>query len=156
MSGTALETPDRFKLWRLVLLIGFGLQVALGYSVVFGYRTALWSIHRTGMAEALWGLPDLPEIAVPIVDQLCAMLGATLSCWAVAMLFVVHGPFARREPWAWWCVLASTLAWGVVDTAMSVYHGVTINVLFNMMPLVMICVPLAATWRAFHPGGQTS
>jgi hypothetical protein len=132
---------------RLLLLVGFLGQIPLGLTVAFGYRSPLWAWHRRGMARQLWGLEEVPELAAPVVDQLAAMLGATMACWGLAMAWVVAGPMARGDPRARWCVASSTLLWFVVDTGLSANHGVWVNVAFNTAALFMIGIPLAMAWR---------
>jgi hypothetical protein len=78
--------------------------------------------------------------------------GPTQAAWAVALFWVSVGPFARREPWAWWCIATSLLAWFLVDTPWSWIHGVWLNVGFNVAALMGVGVPLLATWRRF--GGR--
>jgi len=140
----------RFELARRFLFWAFVAQVPLGYSVAFAYESELWAWHREGMADALWGTTGVPAVAVPVVHQLAAMLGATIACWGVAMAWVVAGPFRRRERWAWFCVASSFAAWFVVDTWLSLTHGVTVNVFFNLGALALIGGPLALTWDAFR------
>lgn len=131
---------ERAGVWALT--VGFGAQVLVGYSAAFGYDSALWAWHRQGVARALWGLAEVPEVAWPLMRQLCAMLGATIACWALAMLCLVRGPLRRREPWAWWAILTSFLSWFVVDTGLSARHGVWINVAFNVGAAIMTLGPL--------------
>lgn len=52
----------------------------------------------------------------------------------------------RREPWAFACAAASTLAWFAPDTAVSWRLGAWVNVAFNLAALALIGVPLAVAW----------
>jgi hypothetical protein len=99
------------------------------------------------VAEALWSTSEFPAEVEPFRGFIMGVLGATMASWAVALLFVVVWPFARRERWAWWCVVVSVCSWAPVDTGLSLAHGVTVNAMFNAMALVMLAIPLAATWR---------
>ena len=73
-----------------------------------------------------------------------------MAAWAIALVFVVAVPFARRERWAFWCVLVSAAAWFPIDTFVSWRHGVTVNVVFNLGALAMLLLPLGAAWPAFR------
>lgn len=137
------DRPLRFRLGWWLLLLGFLGQLPLGLSVAFGYRGALWGWHRRGVAEALWSAAEVPAEALPLMDQLTAMLGATIACWGLATALVVAIPLRRGERWAWGCVAGSALLWFVVDTGLSAAHGVWVNVGFNLAALVMMGVPLA-------------
>ena len=131
----------RIGWWALVL--GFFAQVPLGLSVAFGYDGPLWSWHRARLAKTFWYMDDVPDIAAPIMNQLAAMLGATMTSWGFAMGCLVVGPIRRREAWAWRCVVASVGLWFVVDTYLSWRHGVWINVAFNIAALAMMGIPLS-------------
>lgn len=124
------------------LLLGFGMQIPLGLSVAFGYGGPLWSWHRQALAQELSGAPELGPQGMAMAEQLAAMLGATMACWALAMLLVVHVPLRRGELWAWWCVAGSTALWMLVDTGLSAQHGAWTNVAFNLSAGVMIALPL--------------
>lgn len=135
--------PWRVRWGRRLLFLGFVVQVPLGMSIAFGYRTPLWAWHRTRMAVSLGGTNDVPAAAVPYVDQLMGMLGATMACWGLAMAVLVAIPMRRGERWAVWCIFASSVLWFVVDTGLSAHHGVMVNVWFNVAAMAMISVPLA-------------
>ncbi len=137
-----------FRFWRAWLLLGLAVQAVAGYAIAFGYATLpIFAWHREGTAEALWSVGQFPAEVEPFVGFIMGVLGATMASWAIALLFVVALPFARRERWAWWCVVASLCAWAPVDTGISLAHGVRVNAGFNAMALIMLAIPLAATWR---------
>ena len=104
------------------------------------------------VAEALWGSPVMQPETAQYRAWVMSIFGPTLMGWTVALFFVVRGPFRRGERWAWWCVAASTLVWGLPDTAWSLTHGVNINVALNVFALVMVALPLWTTRRAFAAG----
>jgi len=137
-------------LWLLVALAG---QAVLGYTIAFAIETPLWSWHQDPMAAALWpgdGEPAVPAVVAGYRRHAMGMLGPTLSAWAVALLVVVAIPFRRREPWAWWCLAVSLMAWFPFDTAISIVEGIWINVVFNLTGFAMIAIPLAGTYRHFR------
>lgn len=129
-------TARRVGIWGL--LLGFGMQVPLGLSVALGYGGPLWAWHRDRTAVELSGTAELGPQALALAEQ----LAAAMACWALSMLFVVHGPLRRGEPWAWWCVAASSALWFAVDTALSAHHGAWTNVGFNASAGVLIALPL--------------
>ena len=128
-----------------VLLVGFVMQVPLGLSVALGYGSPLWGWHRHRMARSLLGLDDVPAELMPMVDQLTAMLGATMACWGLAMAVLVWVPLRQGKAWAWWCIAASAGLWFVVDTGLSAAHGATVNVAFNSAAGLMMGIPLVLT-----------
>lgn len=141
-------TEQTFRFWRAWLLIGLAIQALAGYAIAFGYGTlAMFGWHREGTARALWSTSEFPAEVASFRDFIMGVLGATMASWAVALIFVVAVPFARHERWAWWCVVVSVCSWAPVDTGLSLAHGVRVNAMFNAMALVMLAIPLAATWR---------
>ncbi|MFV8751023.1 hypothetical protein ACNOYE_10800 [Nannocystaceae bacterium ST9] len=137
-----------FGRWRAWLVIGLVIQALAGYAIAFAYASSpVFGWHRAGTAEALWSTREFPAEVEPFASFIMGVLGATMASWAIALIFVVAVPFARRERWAWWCVVVSLIAWAPVDTAISLAHGVTVNAAFNLIGVVMLAIPLAATWR---------
>ena len=137
-----------FRFWRAWLLVALAVQALAGYAIAFGYASlSAFAWHREGTAQALWSSSSFPAEVEPFRDFIMGVLGATMVSWAVALIFVVAVPFARRERWAWWCVTISVLSWAPVDTSISLAHGVRVNALFNLMGIAMLAIPLAATWR---------
>lgn len=137
-----------FRFWRAWLLVALGAQALAGYAIALGYGSlAAFAWHREGTSAALWSSESFPAEVVPFRDFIMGVLGATMVSWALALMFVVAVPFARRERWAWWCVVVSVSSWAPLDTAISLAHGVEVNALLNSMAVVMLAIPLAATWR---------
>jgi hypothetical protein len=93
--------------------------------------------------DALWSRPELPPEVETYHRFVHAVLGATIAGWALALVLVVRHALAERQPWAWWCVLGSTLVWFVPDTIASVAYGVWPNAIFNVGCLVALVAPLA-------------
>jgi len=146
----------RVRLGWWALLCGYIGQIGVGLSAAFAYEGGLWAWHRQRLARELWDLGEVPHQAIPLMRQLTAMLGATIACWALAMVFLVLVPLRRRERWAWWCIAASTALWFVVDTGLSASHAATTNVLFNCAAAIMIAVPLAMVWPALAPAAPST
>jgi hypothetical protein len=142
-------SETRFRLWQRLLLGALCLQALTGYAVALGLGSSIFEWHQSRVAVALWGNSEFGPELHAYRSWIAALLGSTMAAWAVALAFVVAIPFARRERWAFGCVLASIAAWFPVDTFISWRHGVWVNVLFNLGALVMLLLPLAATWPAF-------
>ncbi|MEW6497226.1 MAG: hypothetical protein AB1589_32695, partial [Cyanobacteriota bacterium] len=90
------------------------------------------------------------EAAVAYITFVCAVLGAGMVGWAVALLYALFGPFRRGLREGWSMVVVSLAAWFVPDTAFSLWSGFWQNAVFNLVFAVLFAVPLAATYKAFH------
>ena len=146
--------PTVVRVGWILLLVSFAVQGIVGYSVALAIDTPLWDWHQERVGLALWGEADYPAEADAYRQWMSALLGGTISCWAVAMIWIVAIPMRRRESWAWWAIITSTLVWFSIDTAISALHGVGINVFFNVMALSMIAIPLAMTWSWSGSGDE--
>ncbi len=76
--------------------------------------------------------------------------GATIAGWGIAVAFLAAQAFRRREAWAWHAIAAGTALWFVLDTGLSLAHGVTFNVAFNLAVLLAVAVPLLSTRHSFR------
>ena len=137
---------DRWTRWLLLVSAGlaaFGLVMALFGGTPF-----------FGPLNALYDPPFWPQGAPVAVTEFRAWVygawGATIAGWGIVLLFVVRGPFAAHEAWAWRAIALGTGAWFVLDTAVSVLHGVVANVLLNMAVFALIALPLWGTRRDFR------
>jgi hypothetical protein len=135
---------DRWLLVVAWILVVFGLLFAL-----FNQSWPLDLIFNQRINSAFW--PG--GLAIDNIESFQAwiygVLGATLSGWAVFLVFMVRHPFKRREGWAWNCIFAGITLWFVVDTAISAYFGVVINVVLNVALAASVYLPLFATRRQF-------
>ena len=126
-----------------VLLIVFGAFMALLNS------TALFAPINKQVDRVFWG--DVGPDAVDRQFQAWAygVLGATTMGWGIFLYFVASHPFRKKERWARDCVLLGLGSWFVLDTGISAYYGVTLNVLINTALFILAMVPVALTFREF-------
>jgi hypothetical protein len=134
------ELACRLMFWFFLAIVAFGIAL-----VFFDNRAVPGPLHGA-INTSIWGTEELPENVVLYHRFVHAVLGATIACWALALAFVVRNALAARQPWAWYCVCASTLVWFVPDTTASLYFGVWPNALFNVACLASIAALLALTW----------
>ena len=81
------------------------------------------------------------------------LLGATCLLVGIVFFFVVTYAFAKRERWAWNCLLFGLSAWFIIDTPVSLYFQVYFNVAFNTVLLLAILLPLLLTKKDFPKVG---
>ncbi len=65
------------------------------------------------------------------------------------MLLVVRFGIAAGHRWAGWTEVGAMDLWYVLDTSISAYNGVWINVAFNTFFLLLYAIPLLALRRRF-------
>lgn len=79
------------------------------------------------------------------------VLGAVLFGWMATLMGILLTSFRQGQRGAWLTIALSMLAWFSLDTGFSLYVGVERHAAFNIPFLVMFIIPLAATYRHFHP-----
>lgn len=126
----------------IALLVGFAGQILLGHLVAFGLDGPAFAWHQDRVGAALWGDAEYGAEVTAYRGWIQALLGGTMISWAWTMLAIVAIPLRRRERWAVWIIVISTLNWFVIDTGISAAHGVGINVAFNCVALASIALPL--------------
>jgi hypothetical protein len=131
---------------RLVLVAG--LAAWAGFGILFAFLSQ--AAFVAPLMQALWtpflGEAPLPPAMDGLLGFMQGLLGAVMIAWSVALGFLAMGPLRRGEGWAWWAILASVLAWFVIDEAFSVRYAVWINVWGNLVLLAWFILPLAV-WR---------
>jgi hypothetical protein len=140
-----------FDFWHEWLVLATATAIAAGLAIALAPDSLLFDHHTDAIAKAFFG-GDMPESGRDMRAFLFGPLGGTIVGYFVMQLFVVLGPFRRRERWAWHAVAWPLLAWFTLDSAMSVYHGATFNVwMVNLPTLVLVGIPLLATRADFSP-----
>ncbi len=141
---------ERWCQWLLYASIFF---------VVFGVLTAIapdfWLIGAwSAKVDAVFFPVRVHPNASTMRAFMMVPLGATIAGTYILQCFVVAIPFRKREPWAWHAILWSTLAWFVLDSGLSIFHGAAFNVYtVNIAPLILFGIPLVAT-RSMARGGN--
>lgn len=144
-------SPKGFSFWTNWMLLCSLSSVMLGLFFVLGSDTSAMRWWNSQIDPAFWQDATMPEAARKQLDWVAAVLGSTVASWGLLMAMIVHVPFRRRERWARTAITASLALWWPLDTAMSLYHGVSANAILNVLVLASFLPPLAVTWRQFKP-----
>jgi hypothetical protein len=136
----------KFAFWQLWLqcvaiasaLLGLLFVVAPNARVLDAYNL---EVLRAFHADAI------PVEAAALHAWSLRVLGSAILGWGILLACVVGVPFRRREPWAWYAVALSVLAWVISDSVVSLRAGVYLEVLFNGVVLALYALPLRMTYR---------
>ncbi len=140
-----------YRLWRYWLLFVSVFIIAFGSIMSVLNTTVVFAFFNVQINPVFWGSNPVPSPAVAFQAWVYGAWGATVMGWGITMLFIAWFPFAQREQWAWYCVLVSIICWYLLDTGLSFWFGVMINVILNTMILILVIIPLVFTWSAVHP-----
>lgn len=144
---------DSFSFWQRWLLVVSLVIVAFGLLLALFNQTPVFDfLFNNQINPVFWGTEPLAAQAVMFQKWIYGVLGATVTGWGVAIAFIAHHPFRRKERWAWNCLATGMLVWFIADTSISLYFKVVFNAAFNILLLVAIFLPLLFTRRYFVNG----
>ncbi|MEM1145057.1 MAG: hypothetical protein AAGI88_20925 [Pseudomonadota bacterium] len=123
-------------------------SIIVGLLLIFAPRTGFFDSYNATVATAFWSTAALTEPAMEMSHWLLATCGAGVVGWGVAWVAISHIPFRAGERWAWSCLLASLLVWGVLDLGIAIWFGVTGEVIFVTATLVLALTPLVVSRSA--------
>lgn len=120
-----------FSFWHKWLLGLSGLIILFGVGMALTSGTSLFNLFHNQVAPVFWGRPrPTPPCAASSSEWVYAVLGATMLGWGMFLAFMVFYAFKKREPWSWVCISLGLGLWFMLDTAVSAWCRVTLNVLF--------------------------
>lgn len=139
-----------FRFWQRWLVASCFFFAIVGVAVATLGDSPLFACWNAGVRTVFADGARLDSQAAGLKGFLLGPLGGTILGSYILCGFIAAGPFARREPWAWWAIVASLLCWFVLDSTISLMHGAAFNVYqINLVTLVVQGVPLMMTARAF-------
>jgi hypothetical protein len=141
-----MKTGVRFWQRWLVVATSAVAVFGLALAVVPAFARVVFGLLIFGSAS---GIDALGAAAAPYIGLLHGVLGAVMFGWAIALLLIVLGPFARGDRGGWVILAVSLAAWFVPDTALSLWTGFWPNAVLNSAIAVLFAIPLAATYSAF-------
>jgi len=142
---------ERFSLsvlWLKIVSISFavfGIIIAL-----FNQTTIFQAVFNNQINPVFWTNSELTTKTLFFQRWVYGLLGATCLMVGILIFFIVKNSFARKEKWAWNCLLAGLAAWFIIDTPISMYFQVYFNVVFNIVLLLVVILPLGLTRKDFN------
>jgi hypothetical protein len=138
-----------FSFWqKWLLVVGAGIAV-FGILMALLSGTPLFDLFNRQIDPAFWGADAAGDSAKRFQQWIYGVWGATVAGWGIFVAFIARYPFAKKERWAWNCMVLGLLTWFVFDTALSLFYQVYFNVAFNAVLLVLLMLPLVVTRREF-------
>lgn len=127
-----------------ILFSIFGIVIAL-----FNQTTIFQVAFNNQINPVFWAASELTAATLFFQRWIYGLLGATCLMVGILIFFIVKNAFARKQKWAWNCLLLGLVAWFIIDTPISVYFQVYFNVVFNIVLLLAILLPLVLTRKYF-------
>ena len=151
MQAEAVNKPtSHFNFWQKWLLVIGVLLAVFGIDMVLFRNSPVFnSLFGQQINSIFWPVGEVTAATLSFQGWVYGILGATVAGWGICLAFIAHVPFRRREMWAWNCLALTLTVWYVLDTAVSLIHGVTFNAVFNTIVFVLMVLPLIFTRKAF-------
>jgi hypothetical protein len=142
------EAPAAFWVQFLygasIFIILFGLALLVAAAPL----QPLFGLLYFGAAEHL--LQFTPG-ALSYIEFKDGVIGSLILGLGLMLLTIVHGPFRRGVPESWGLIAGPVAVWFAAESASSILCGFGANILLCAPVALLIGVPLAATYRHFHP-----
>lgn len=138
---------SRFRFWTWWLTAVAAGALAFGLSVVVFPQSMARLFGGLYLSDP-GGIARFGPEASAYVAFVTAVMGAVMAGWATALLCLLALRFRPGNPDAWWLITLSVIAWFIPDTAFSLKAGFWQNIVLNVVALVLLAVPLAATFGA--------
>ena len=140
---------SNFKFWqRWLLVVGIAITV-FGILMAILSGTPLFDLFNRQIDPAFWGAGTVGDPAKRFQQWIYGVWGATVAGWGIFLSFVARYAFAKKERWAWNCMVLGLLVWFVLDTTLSLFHQVYFNVAFNAGLLILAMLPMVFTRKEF-------
>ena len=138
-----------FNFYSYCLKFASFILIILGVYVAFFKNTPLFIPFDFLIDPVFWknGIKD--QGTVLFKGFIYSIYGVTILIWGIQLLFITQFGFQKKENWAWWGILISTLVWYTIDAGFSTYYKVCYNTLANTLFLILLILPLIMTRSVF-------
>ncbi len=124
--------------------------VAFGVFLPFVFHGTAFELYRDALARWAYGADSIPSADEKLFGLMLGITGGSIAGKWIVHALLARGPLAEGCPWARDLTLRGLGAWFVVDSAASLAVGATFNVwMINLLPLALVGMPLAASYRSF-------
>jgi hypothetical protein len=139
-----------FNFWqKWLLFVGIYLVVFGLYLTFFSQSSLMNFLFNRQIDPNFWVSAEISENTLKFQGWIYGVLGAVIAGWGTLIAFWAHYPFKSRERWAWNGLAVGTGIRYCADTVISAIYGVTFNIVFNTVMLVLLATPLVFTKKYF-------
>lgn len=146
-SANAAVNPA-LLLWSRLVQGAAAVVIVLSLTLLLSPRLgeAIFNLvyfHRLSMPV------EVPSLARGYIWFANGIIGAVMAGWMICIILLARGPFLEGRPHAWNTIAIPLAGWFLIDTAFSIAHGVSGNVLLNTATGLIIGIPLLFSRRHF-------
>ncbi len=144
------SNASKFKFYVLWLRAVSVLFSLFGIVIALFNQTQLFQIaFNNQINPTFFGNADLTIEVIHFQQWIYGLLGATCLLVGILIFFIVQNAFAKKEKWAWYCILIGLIAWFAIDEPVSLYFRVYFNAIFNLALLIAMLIPICLSYREF-------
>ncbi len=142
---------NNFKFWQKWLTYANILTIGVGILVAFAGNSIVFDLHNAFTKEVFFNSNELNPEVLKLKNWLFGIIGGTIVGFHVLMVMISENSFKNKERWAYKAMWYGLLSWFVIDSCISIYYGALYNVvLINVVPFVLIGIPLLMTRKEFN------
>ncbi len=140
---------NTFSFWQKWLFTFSLVFVLIGIIMTFFSGSSIFSLLNQQIDPVFWGFDSTSNSIKEYQRFIYGVLGATMAGWGIFLAFISHFPFKNREVWSRYCITTGLLLWFSIDTSISIYYKVYINVVGNLFFLIFTMLPIVFTKKYF-------
>ncbi len=134
-----------FTFWyRWLVAVSISLILS-GLYTSFFKSTSLDGPFRLFIDSVFWKDGSVTSGSMPFGAFVYSVWGAAIVMWGTQLWFICKFAFKKKEPWAWWAILVSTLLWFFIAAGFSVYYGAFLNAIGDLVYMALLVLPLGMT-----------
>jgi len=142
-------TPSVSRFWvRWIQVVVFFGLILFGLALLLVAAPSQALLNRLYFGQAAYPAGFTPP-SIEYVTFIMAILGAVTVGWGVS-LYCLAALLADGHRMAWNGLAFGALTWGLLDSTASVLLGFGSNLALNIPILVLLAIPLAATFRSVY------
>jgi hypothetical protein len=88
-------------------------------------------------------ISSLPAKDLSHINWIYGVLGAVMIGWGMMIVLFSWRLFAENAAWIWNTIMISITIWYLVDTGISLYYKVILNVIINSIIFMLALIPYA-------------
>ncbi|MET2984146.1 hypothetical protein [Aureibaculum conchae] len=139
-----------FNFWQKWLTYANIITVIVGLLVAFAGNSFFFDLHNDHTKALFFKSTEFQPEVLLLKNWLFGIIGGTIVGFHILMILISENAFKNKERWAYNAMWYAMLSWFVIDSGISIYYGAVHNlVLINLVALVLICIPLVMTRKAF-------
>ena len=128
----------------------------LGLLLPLAFGSPMFTPYRQAVAGWAYGASSIPSTDETLLGLMLGITGGSVAGKWIVHAMLARGPLAEGQAWARDLTLRGLAAWFLVDSAASLWIGAAFNVvMINLLPLLLVGVPLIARYNSWNNRGQT-